>query len=68
MFCLSIIKHVTLQKIVAHDFRYVPRIMTLNFIELLNNEYRVFFFSCLTDKRWSEALQTSRRTRRLGEV
>ena len=25
MFGLSIIKHVTLQKIVAHDFRYVPR-------------------------------------------
>ena len=22
---MSIIKHVTLQKIVAHDFRYVPR-------------------------------------------
>ena len=25
VFGLSIIKHVTLQKIVAHDFRYVPR-------------------------------------------
>ena len=25
MFGLSIIKHVTLQKIVAHDFRYDPR-------------------------------------------
>ena len=24
---MSIIKHVTLQKIVAHDFRYDPRIM-----------------------------------------
>ena len=26
---MSIIKHVTLQKIVAHDFRYDPRIMCL---------------------------------------
>ena len=26
VFGLSIIKHVTLQKIVAHDFRYDPRI------------------------------------------
>ena len=26
VFCLSIIKHVTLQKIVVHDFRYGPRI------------------------------------------
>ena len=25
LFGLSIIEHVTLQKIVAHDFRYVPR-------------------------------------------
>ena len=25
MFGLSIVKRVTLQKIVAHDFRYVPR-------------------------------------------
>ena len=23
---MSIIKHVTLQKIIAHDFRYVPRV------------------------------------------
>ena len=27
VFCLSIIKYVTLQKIVAHDFRYDPRIL-----------------------------------------
>ena len=27
VFGLSIIKHVTLQKIVAHDFRYDPRII-----------------------------------------
>ena len=26
VFGLSIIKHVTLQKIVAHDFRYAPRV------------------------------------------
>ena len=30
MFGLSIIKHVTLQKIVAHDFRYDPRIYALS--------------------------------------
>ena len=29
VFGLSIIKHVTLQKIVAHDFRYGPRIWML---------------------------------------
>ena len=28
---MSIIKHVTLQKIVAHDFRYDPRIKNSNF-------------------------------------
>jgi hypothetical protein len=28
---LSIIKHVTLQKIVAHDFRYDPRSLSRNF-------------------------------------
>ena len=27
---MSIIKHVTLQKIVAHDFRYDPRIKVIN--------------------------------------
>ena len=30
VFDLSIIKHVTLQKIVAHDFRYDPRNMDVN--------------------------------------
>ena len=34
---MSIIKHVTLQKIVAHDFRYVPRI-----IRRYNYNYKMF--------------------------
>ena len=29
---MSIIKHVTLQKIVAHDFRYDPRIILIAFV------------------------------------
>ena len=29
---MSIVKHVTLQKIVAHDFRYDPRIVFLSFV------------------------------------
>ena len=33
---MSIIKHVTLQKIVAHDFRYVPRISILSVIFFCN--------------------------------
>ena len=32
-FGLSIIRHVTLQKIVAHDFRYVPRISSNYFLK-----------------------------------
>ena len=31
---MSIIKHVTLQKIVAHDFRYYPRIINIQLIFL----------------------------------
>ena len=31
---MSIIKHVTLQKIVAHDFRYDPRVLTLCLLAL----------------------------------
>ena len=33
VFGLSIIKHVTLQKIVAHDFRYDPRTYLLHAAE-----------------------------------
>jgi hypothetical protein len=33
VFGLSLIKHVTLQKIVAHDFRYDPRTQILFVIE-----------------------------------
>ena len=37
VFGLSIIKHVTLQKIVAHDFRYDPRITKLPLYTALRN-------------------------------
>jgi len=40
VFGLSIIKHVTLQKIVAHDFRYDPHISCeVNFILMYINNY-----------------------------
>ena len=38
---MSIIKYVTLQKIVAHDFRYVPRIFVIlweNLLEIDNSK------------------------------
>ena len=39
---MSIIKHVTLQTIVAHDFRYDPRIKSgANLFHLLGTERRV---------------------------
>ena len=41
---MSIINHVTLQKIVAHDFRYVPRRMIsvpLKIYKLREMSYRV---------------------------
>ena len=48
------IKHVTLQKIVAHDFRYDPRIYTAGHKNCLLAE--LTFFSRLTDlwtgERW----------------
>ena len=37
VFGLSIIKHVTLQKIVAHDFQYDPRTLTLLRVPIPNH-------------------------------
>ena len=42
---MSIIKHVTLQKIVAHDFRYDLRIIILYYLPLVH--YRFFLYSDL---------------------
>ena len=44
---MSIIKHVTLQKIVAHDFRYDPRIFIqqISVLDILNMLYNLNFFS-----------------------
>ena len=51
VFGLSIIKHVTLQKIVAHDFRYDPRIYVVfmqnilySFPILMKLEFSRWFF------------------------
>ena len=46
---MSIIKHVTLQKIVAHDFRYDPRIpKTCRNMGSGTNVVTVFFLTTLT--------------------
>ena len=41
VFGLSIIEHVTLQKMVAHDFRYDPRICISCYIEIISKLYDV---------------------------
>jgi hypothetical protein len=41
---LSIINHVTLQKIVAHDFRYDPRISYHIYIYISNHTYHVITY------------------------
>ena len=38
---MSIIKYVTLQKIVAHDFRYEPRTCVIIYVSSVLEEYRV---------------------------
>ena len=53
VFGLSIIKHVTLQKIVAHDFRYDPRIPEVTYL-LLNlifpvNSKTTHYRTCLCE-------------------
>ena len=49
---MSIIKHVTLQKIVAHDFRYDPRTFTDVF--MLNRNSTVSHMTLVTDLRDSQ--------------
>ena len=44
---MSIIKHVTLQKIVAHDFRYGPRILTFANRESFKNGIETFLKSAV---------------------
>ena len=48
---MSIIKHVTLQKIVAHDFRYVPHIL-FSVLVLYRKDILVPALN-LTTPRWS---------------
>ena len=42
VFGLSIIKHVTLQKIVAHDFRYGPRNIKLSSVRRTSSWHLLF--------------------------
>ena len=57
---MSIIKHVTLQTIVAHDFRYNPRIIVFTFfrgrLKIMAESYKRYNAGCIT---WAGELTTN---------
>ena len=62
---MSIIKHITLQKIVAHDFRYDPRISQLTIKEIIRSHeteqswtHFTKYFPLDTGLIWKESLCT----------
>ena len=59
---MSIIKHVTLQKIVAHDFRYDPRTIIVRVIALAGKT-NVPYYTC---KLWYSSLTRTDTTKDLG--